>query len=495
MKIPGVMIAAASSGSGKTVTACGMMEAFREKGLQVLACKCGPDYIDPMFHRQVLGIGSENLDLYFSEPEDLREIYAEHEKNADLTIIEGVMGYYDGMTLDSERASSYEVAKTLQVPVILVVPCRGMAYSVSAMIRGIAGFRSDSNIRGVILNRISPSLYPRMKKMLERELADTGIRIVGYIPEDEVFRLDSRHLGLVTPENIRNLKGQMERAGHILSQSLDLELIRQIAEKYSGLEINKCIKKRNDDYRNKFKDHVRIAVASDEAFNFYYQANLRMLEHLGCELVPFSPLADQKLPEEIGGLILGGGYPEEYAARLSENVSIREDIRAWIAKDGPCLAECGGFLYLQEWLTGTDGKTWPMVGAIASGSERKDRLVRFGYMRAEALTDGIYLKKGESIRGHEFHYWDSSENGKDCLAMKPDGKRSWECIHMKGNLFAGYPHLYYPSNPVFAERFVERCRTVCKMGDNFRESPGYKETNLGDRNDDRRDKSTDPACG
>ena len=233
MGIPGIMIAAPASGSGKTSAACGLMAAFGSRGLKVRSCKCGPDYIDPMFHREVLGVDSENLDLFFSKPEELRESFRRHTAGADLTVVEGVMGYYDGMGLDTDHGSSYEVASVLNLPVILVVPCRGAALSLAASVRGMLAFRKESNIRGILLNRVSGMLYPRLKQMLESELKQAGydIPVVGYMPEDEAFRLESRHLGLITPQEIEGLRGQTARAGEILAGTADLDLILQIAEK------------------------------------------------------------------------------------------------------------------------------------------------------------------------------------------------------------------------------------------------------------------------
>lgn len=477
MRIPRVMIAAAASGSGKTTISCGLMSALRQKGLHIVSGKCGPDYIDPMFHREVLGIDSENLDLFFTHEEQMRRLFVRHAADADATVLEGVMGYYDGMGLDTERASSYDVAGVLECPVILVVPCRGMALSCAALVRGFLEFRRDSQIRGILLNRISPMLYPRMKQMLEAELGSAGfsVPVIGYVPEHEIFHLESRHLGLVTPEEIGNLKNRMDEAGRLLAETVDLEQLLEIAsqapelpdpESEEGGKIhksgswNKESRRKEDCQVEKGckNEEVCIAVARDEAFNFYYKDNLKLLEELGCRLITFSPLRDQKLPDEADGLLLGGGYPELYARILSENREMCHSVAQAIRGGMPCHAECGGFLYLHEYLEDKEGIKWRMAGVIPGEASATDRLVRFGYVELEAKRDGAYLKKGERIRGHEFHYWDSSCNGADVLAVKPDGKRFWECIHMHENLFAGFPHLSYESNPEFARRFVDAAR-------------------------------------
>lgn len=466
-KIPGILIAAPSSGSGKTITACGLMAAFRQMGKNIRACKCGPDYIDPMFHRTVLGIESENLDLFFSSKEELREIYQAHGKGSDLVITEGVMGYYDGISFGSTDGSAWDTAGALNLPVILVVPCRGMASSVLALLKGFLEYEKDSHIRGIILNRISPMLYPRMKEMLEQGLKEMGhpeVRILGFLPEKACFRLESRHLGLVTPQELTGLKNQLQEAGETIAETVDLAQILELAEQAEAWtgenqtdKIDKIDKVEQIENNANRKQKVRVAVARDAAFCFCYKENMKLLEQAGCELVPFSPLEDEALPEGCSGLILGGGYPELYGARLEANERLRREIREKILDGMPCLAECGGFQYLQDSLTDAEGYSYRMAGVISSESSNQGRLVRFGYVTIKAELDGVFLKKGEQIRAHEFHHWDSTDNGESCLAVKPDGKRSWQCMHMHGNLMAGYPHLYYRSHLELVERYVKAC--------------------------------------
>ena len=482
-KNPGFLLSAVSSNSGKTVAACGLMSAFKQEGKRVCACKCGPDYIDLMFHREVLGVDSKNLDLFFSKEDILKEGYLKHTKDADITITEGVMGFYDGMSLDSVKGSSYDVAQTLGLPVILVINARGAAMTLVATVKGIVEFRPDSNIRGILLNRVSAMLYPRLKEMLENELARIGhdeIKIVGYMPEDEVFHLESRHLGLVTPQEMKDLKEKVKKAGEVLTRTVDLDELERIAEtaELIGEKLD-LAKEEVPDFLQKSvsvlekKRSVRIAVARDQAFCFYYKDNMELLENMGCELVTFSPLKDEKLPEKIQGILLGGGYPELYGKQLSENQTMLESIRKALHQGTPCLAECGGFMYLHEELEDADGHCWKFVGKIKGKTFPTGRLVRFGYVtvqRNESEVEEIqgsesssevektgWLLFGEKIRAHEFHYWDSTENGSDCLAVKPDGKRQWTCMHLEENLVAGYPHLYYPSCRQFVEQFVEKC--------------------------------------
>lgn len=456
MKIPRIMIAAPMSGCGKTTVACGLMQAFGSRGYRVAGAKCGPDYIDPMFHREVLGIDSQNLDLFFLRQEVMTRLFAEHAGGADVTVIEGVMGYYDGMALDSERASSYETAKALQAPVILTVNGKGAALSVLALLKGFLMFRKDHHIAGIILNRTSKAVYGRMKKMIEQGLWDMGypVPVVGYVPEDPIFQIESRHLGLVVPGELRDLQEAFVKIGKVFEETMDLEAILRIAGAAGDLKITEGAQRA----AKASPDGLRLAVARDLAFCFYYKDNLRLLEELGCELVPFSPLTDACLPDGISGLLLGGGYPEVYAKELSENVRLRREIKAKLEGGLPCHAECGGFLYLHESMEGMDGIDYEMAGFIEGSAVRKDRLVRFGYVEIEGDQDGAYLERGDTLKGHEFHYWDSSNNGDACIARKPGRDVAWDCMHMKGNTFAGFPHIHYYSNLLFARRFVDRMR-------------------------------------
>lgn len=473
MRTPGILLAAPSSGSGKTAAACALMAAYKASGVTVRACKCGPDYIDPMFHREVLGVDSVNLDLFFSSGEMLRDLYDRHGDGADLVITEGVMGYYDGMSMDTDCGSSYDVARTLNLPVLLVLPARGAALSLAAVASGMIRYRSDSRICGILLNQVSEMTYPRIKDMLERELSVMGneIPVVGYLPKADAFAIGSRHLGLVTPEELEGLKNQLKEAGEILARTVDLERIRRIAEEACArIPGAPC-----EIPDRKAVARVRIGIARDRAFCFYYKENRNLLERLGCELVYFSPLEDSALPEGVDGLLLGGGYPELYAKELSANQSMLQSVRRAAEQGMPLLAECGGFMYLHEAIEDQEGRSWQMAGVIAGTSFPTGRLGRFGYISIENEGDSQedaseenpseqrsrsgYLRQGETIRGHEFHYWDSTDSGSDCIARKPDGRRNWLCIYDRGNMFAGYPHLYYPSLPEFAERFVQRCRT------------------------------------
>lgn len=448
------MITAASSGSGKTMITCGLLELFKRKGLNPLACKCGPDYIDGLFHKQVLELEGMNLDSYFEAPEELRDKYSRLSKG-HLPVVEGVMGYFDGLGGSTTRASSWEVAHILDLPAVLVVDARGASVSLAAVIKGFLEFERPmgSQIKAVIFNRMSPMLYPRIRELVERE---TGIRAAGFVPELDFLKVGSRHLGLVLPEEIAGLREQMNRLGKCLEETIDWEFLEELgAEK----EERDALEEENTEASCTAAFSFRLGIAMDEAFCFYYQDNLRLLERLGGELVYFSPIHDRSLPEQLDGLILGGGYPELYCEALSLNESMREAMKKAAEGGLPVLGECGGYLYLLEELEAEDGRIWPMTGVLKGKGYKKGKNSRFGYIGVEAEKDSLYLNPGEQIRGHEFHYWDCEVLEEEWVmrAKKPVGNRSWPCMRIKNQVMAGFPHLFYPSCPAFAVRFAKAC--------------------------------------
>ncbi|WP_455715205.1 cobyrinate a,c-diamide synthase [Anaerosporobacter sp.] len=452
-KVPRVMIAGIASGSGKTTMVCAILQEFKKRSLSLAACKCGPDYIDLMFHRAITGAKTANLDLYFTPPEVVREILYQNGVGTDITIIEGVMGYYDGMQLGKDTASSYDIAKQTETPVILAVSCKGMSLSLVAIVKGVLEFRKDSNIQGILLNGISKEMYERIKPIVEEE---TKILVVGFLPPLSNFRLESRHLGLVTPDEIEDLQDQLDYLSEIARESIDLDAILGIAKNAPELEIGEITNIDSCD-RNEPNVKIRIGYAYDQAFCFYYQENLRMLENMGATLVPFSPLRDTELPDNLHGLLLGGGYPEVYAKQLADNISMRKSIKEAIGLGTPCIAECGGFMYLHERVQGKDEEWYEMLGVIKGDCYKTKKLVRFGYVTLTAKEQTRYLDKDEIIRGHEFHYWDSTNTGVHFTATKTSSDLSYPTIHAKDNLLAGYPHLYYHSNPRFVKRFMKMC--------------------------------------
>ena len=457
-KLPRLMIAAPSSGSGKTTVACGLLLALKNRGLDSRAFKCGPDYIDPMFHKKVLGIASRNLDSFFMTEDQVKEALIQGSLGGDLSVIEGVMGFYDGLGGSTLRASGYEISQMTKTPVVLVIDGKGASLTLAAMAKGLKEYKTPNEISGVILNRTSPS----MGKLLKPSLEELGLRLFGCIPETEAAKFHSRHLGLVMPGEIPEIETQLNRLAGVIEEYVDLEQLLELAKEREELEWNMAENADGvscDAEQEHSLEKVTVGVARDEAFQFYYEDNLELLEKQGARLVFFSPLRDDTLPEHISGLILGGGYPENYGKQPSENVSIRNAVRKAALADMPILAECGGFLYLQEALEDADGNLCPMAGVFPGKAFPTGRLTRFGYLELECMEHGGFLEPGQCIRGHEFHYWDVEQPGKSFLGRKPVGKRSWDCMYMTDTILAGFPHLYYPSNPRLTENWLKQCRS------------------------------------
>lgn len=443
---PRFLLGAAGSGSGKTLLTCGILAAFQKRGMALTSFKCGPDYIDPMFHRSVLGLESRNLDSFFTDRETLRYLLERGAEGSELSVIEGVMGYFDGLGGISMDASTSQVAAWTDTPSVLIVNGKGMSLSMVPLIRGFLDYEPKKQIRGVILNQVSPMIYPRLKEIIEEELSVT---VYGYVPRLTDCVLESRHLGLKRPEEIADLRERLDKLTAVLEETLDLDGLYELAKTAPAL-YGRAPELSGKTYP------VKIAVARDEAFDFYYADNLRLLTDLGAELVSFSPLRDREIPE-VDGLLLGGGYPEIYAGELSENQAMRRSVKQAIEAGLPTLAECGGFLYLQETLEDEHGTHWPMAGVLKAEGFRTPKLSRFGYVTLTAGEDSLLGPAGTKLPAHEFHYWDCTENGTAFLAKKPAGTRSWHCMVNRGTLLAGFPHIYYYGNPSAAEHYLSAC--------------------------------------
>ena len=433
---PRVMFAATRSGSGKTTVTCGVLAALKKQNIKVQAYKCGPDYIDPMFHRTVLGIDTGNLDTFFADADAIGRILARDTKDAELIVMEGVMGYYDGVGGTTTMASSYELSKVTKTPVVLIVDAKGASVTLAAIIRGIMEYKKDSRIVGVILNRVSPMFYSRIKHVIETEC---GIPVLGYLPEDASFAVPSRHLGLLQPDEMQKQRDWVETVAKAARKTIDIDGILEIAAQAEMLQIQKAT---GETEKSKFTAGYRIGVARDAAFSFYYRENLRMLEDMGATLVYFSPLTDAHV-SEVDALIFGGGYPELYAKQLYENQSMRASVWQALEAGMPCHAECGGFLYLGKSLADAEGNVYEMVGFLDGAGFRTERLQRFGYVEL-APQEADAFAVNTVLRGHEFHYWDSTDCGDACLAWKPLSKqKTYSCMVKKKGTFAGFPHLYY----------------------------------------------------
>ena len=435
-----IMISGVSSGCGKTTVVCAVLQALVNRGLKTGAFKCGPDYIDPMFHSRIIGTKSANLDLHFFSENTLRYLLAKNATGCDMSVIEGAMGYYDGAGLTSWKTSAYEIARLTETPVVLVVNARGAALSVLAVIEGFLRFQPESGIRGVILNQCTAMTYASLSAAIEERF---GIRCFGFLPKLDECAIESRHLGLVTAAEIQNLREKMQALAAQAEKTLDIDGLLALGREAPPLRYAPIVLPR--------KEKIRLAVARDKAFCFYYEDSLDAMREMGGEIVPFSPLADGALPENIDGLYLGGGYPELYAAALSENASMRASVRAAIEKRIPCIAECGGFMYLTEAIGDA-----PMVGALPGTCFDTGRLTRFGYVTLRAKSDNLLCRAGGEIAAHEFHHWDCTCPGDAFTAEKSTGRR-WECAVSSGTLYAGYPHFHFYSNLDFLYSFYDAC--------------------------------------
>ena len=449
---PRILLAAPGSGSGKTLLTTGLLTLFQNRGIRCRSFKCGPDYIDPMFHKYVLGIDSCNLDSFFLSKEELQALFQKRAADAELSVLEGVMGYYDGIGGNSTAASTYEVAKITDTPVILVLDGKGSSLSLAAQVKGFLDYRKDSHICGVILNKTNKMVGERLRPEIEK----LGVRYLGAVPVCETMDIKSRHLGLTMPQEQSELRGHLNAFAKQLEEYLDVDGILELAG-CSGEKLPEAGKTEQSNQTDLNQEETkqdeirpidsesepptrRMAVAMDKAFCFYYQENLDFLRQHGWELIPFSPLHDAALPEQVHAILLGGGYPELYAKELSANEPMLTSIRNAHAEGIKILAECGGFLYLQEHLEDEMGNCWPMVGLIHADGFRTEKLGRFGYI---SLTQNGAVR----IKGHEFHYWESTAPGSAFRAEKPQSDRGWDCMYRTDSLLAGFPHLYYLSGP------------------------------------------------
>ena len=435
------LLAAPRSGSGKTTMTCALLMALKRRGHAPCAFKSGPDYIDPMFHRAVLGVESRSLDLFFSAPETVRALYAKGAAGHGAAVCEGAMGFYDGLGGVSDRASAWHLADTLGLPVLLVVEPKGQSLTLAAELKGLNSFRTPSHIAGILLNNCTARMHALLAPMLEKE---TGLPVLGFLPKLPEAVIGSRHLGLYTAAEVENLQQKLALLADAAEEHIDWPRLLALCEKEPpALPVQPETP----------PARVRIAVAQDEAFCFTYAETLEAFRDAGAEVVFFSPLRDTALPENIGGLYLPGGYPELHARELSGNTSLLREIKQKIESGLPTAAECGGFLYLGQSLTDAEGQSWPMAGVLPGEAKDAGRLVRFGYAALSADSNSMLFRAGESFPIHEFHHWDSTANGVALAAKKPVGGAEWRCGFIDEHFYAGFPHLYWAGTPL-PQRFA-----------------------------------------
>lgn len=451
-----ILIAGTGSGVGKTTVTIGLMAAMRKKGLCGQGFKCGPDYIDTSYHTAVTGRKSRNLDSWMLSPDCVREILVRGSEGADISIIEGVMGFYDGKDPLSDEGSSAEISILTGSPVVLVVDCSGMARSAAAMVKGYQALSGQVNIVGVIANKVgSEGHFHLIKAAVE---AECKIPVIGYLTRESEIEMPERHLGLVPSIERGELEGFFHALAETVAKTVDVDLLYELAEVASELSI-KSNASIFTSYPNK---KVRIAVAYDPAFHFYYEENLELLQKRGAELTFFSPLKNEEVPHDVDGLYLGGGFPEEFAPRLSSNTKSLDSIyQAVVKREIPTFAECGGYMYLCKELVTDGGETYPMVGVIPGIVRMQTRLAALGYREIKGLNGNFLLKEGEVARGHEFHYSSFHHETELPAAFETKGMRGKGTDgYISKNLVAGYTHIHFCSNPGLVENWIQRCLEV-----------------------------------
>ncbi|MDQ1910245.1 cobyrinate a,c-diamide synthase [Paenibacillus sp. GD4] len=454
-----LVIAGTGSGAGKTTVTIGLMAALQRRGWRVQGFKCGPDYIDPTYHTAVTGIPSRNLDSWMLGKDAVKEIFcrAVSSSEAQISIIEGVMGFYDGKNPRSNEGSTADIAMLLDAPVLLVVNCQSMARSAAAIVKGFQVLEPRAKIVGVFANKVgSEGHYRIVKEAIEQEC---GIPVVGYLLREEGAEVPERHLGLVPSIERGELDGLFSLLADRLTATTDLDMLWQLA-------LSEPVHAEPALFASggaMSASRVPIAVAKDAAFHFYYPENLELLEASGAELLYFSPLAGESLPPQAQGLYLGGGFPEEFAGTLSGKEEVFTSIREAL-KDGlPCLAECGGFMFLTEAIEDREGNRYPMLGILPGHVRMQNKLAALGYREVTGGPGNFLLPAGEQARGHEFHYsvYVPDETEPPPPAYETKGLRGSKAEgSLLYNIVAGYTHLHFGSNPALPKRWLDRCREI-----------------------------------
>lgn len=450
-----LVIAGTGSGAGKTTVTIGLMAALKQKGYVVQGFKCGPDYIDPTYHTAVTGRPSRNLDSYMLTHDAVKEIFVRGSKDADISIIEGVMGMYDGKEATSDKGSTAEISILTESPVLLVVNCQSMARSAAAIVKGFQLLNPAVRIVGVVANKVgSEGHHKIVKAAIEQECS---IPVVGYLKREGDVEIPERHLGLIPSVERGELDGLFARLAEMIAQTVDLDQIWELAQA-KQLDVTPTLF-----VRRSTSDRVTIAVAKDPAFHFYYPENLELLEAYGARLLFFSPLAGEGVPEEAEGLYIGGGFPEEFAAELSQNKEVKESFRHAIHAGIPTLAECGGYMYLTEAIVTTDGTSYPMVGLIPGKVTMQRKLAALGYREVRGTANNFLIGAAQQAKGHEFHYSTYATDSEVELtyAYETKGLRGTKQEgYVQRNLVAGYTHLHFGSDPELVERWITRCLEV-----------------------------------
>jgi cobyrinic acid a,c-diamide synthase len=447
-----LVIAGTGSGVGKTTLTIGLMAALCKMGYTVQGFKCGPDYIDPSYHTAVTGRVSRNLDSWMLSHDIVKEIFGRGSKDADISVIEGVMGLFDGKNPLTNEGSTAEVSMILDAPIVLVVNCQSMARSAAAIVKGFQCFSPDIRIVGVIANKVgSDGHYKLVKEAIEQEC---NIPVLGFLKREDLIEIPERHLGLIPSIERGELNPLFDSLADLVSANIDLAKL---------MELSKCgpvTFKENLFPSIPQTKQVKIAIAKDAAFNFYYPENIELLEAYGAEIKYFSPLAGETLPIDADGLYIGGGFPEEFAEQLMLNEDVKSSIANRIIEGLPTLAECGGFMYLSEGIEDTQGNSYAMVGLVPGKVKMQRKLAALGYREITGRTGNFLLGPLDYAKGHEFHYSVFQSNGEQEIqpAYETKGLRGVKQEgYMQYNVIAGYTHFHFASAPDLVQRWIAQC--------------------------------------
>jgi cobyrinic acid a,c-diamide synthase len=457
MQIPRLVIGGVSSGVGKTTVTTGIITALRGRHLTVQPFKCGPDYIDPGFLTLAAGLPCHNLDSWMLTPEAMVELFLHSNRQRDIAIVEGVMGLYDGRNGPQGMGSTAEIAKWLKAPVILLIDAGKLSQSAAALVLGYRQLDPAVNIVGVIANKVgSPNHLRLITEAVEKK---AGLPLLGYLPQKAALNLPERHLGLVPSVEKPELDDFLTRLVQQIEETIDVSRLLELARAAEPLKLTGGERLFPQEKPTR---RTSIAIARDEAFNFYYQHNLDLLAAWGAELKFFSPLRDSSLPSGVQGAYIGGGFPEVFAAELSANTSLKADL-ARLANDGrPIYAECGGLMYLSQGIIDFDEHRFPMVGLVPGWSKMQKKRQRLGYTTADAVQDSVIAARGQKLRGHAFHWSNLPEPTAEQAAysiLEPAGQLEGFITGPKANILASYLHLHFGSEPALAQRFIESCNS------------------------------------
>lgn len=446
MKAPRFVIAGTNSGCGKTTITSALISAIKKRGLKVQPFKIGPDYIDTMFHSFIAECDGRNLDSFLFDEETLKYIFAKNCKKSDIAICEGVMGMYDGIGKTS-KASTADVSKIIKAPIIMVVNAKGMSVSIVPIIKGFLDFDKYVDVKGIILNNVKSKMQYNFLKNIINEHID--IEVLGYFQENKNVKLGNRHLGLVTAGEIEELEEKMDILAEMAEETINIDRIIEIANDTQELKVKNIL---SEELKYKFSG-IKIGIAYDFAFNFYYRDNIDLLNYMGIETVFFSPIKDEKIPDDVHGLYIGGGYPELFAFELTNNVSMRNSIKEFAENGGYIYSECGGLIYMSEKIRTFDGNEYSMTGVLEGSCKMSDKLQHFGYVSVKNKETNKY------INAHEFHYSvEEIKNDTVFEVLKKRGSKitTWESGYKYKNVIASYPHIHFYSNIEVLVDFIEK---------------------------------------